>query len=988
MSDASGAPESASAPRHNPPCSANRSLVVAVAGLLTAVFAAAFVVAPVVVHQPVVKWSAAADGRSAGLPLLTGHPDVLTLTVPCAGGDGVVLTTVPPDGGDTARGLVLTRSAAVLSAAEGGQEVLSVALPQGCTAATATFSATDAEVAVDGIPATQVDGDRRPVVVGLFAPTAAGDVSAVVLADNRFDSSPSLLKIALAVAALASAAVTLAALRRGRHPARASRRLPRPGWRDGLVVLVLGGWALAGPTTVDDGYISTMIRNRGAAGFVGNYYRWFNSPEAPFGWFYEIYALWARLGTGMAWLRLPSVALGLATWLVVDRLLRRRCLGAAGMRPLVGTALLVTFLLWWLPYDSGMRPEPWIALGTALVLVLVERATATGRDALLALAAFVAGASLAIGPTGIIAFAPLVVHLGRIVRRLAAQPVRVRVATLLGVAGLAAVPLLLMFADQSLGAVLEATRVRQEIGPNLAWQTEYVRYATLLQQDATEGSLSRRVPVLLAVVASGYLTLRLLTRDRMPLGLPTGPLARLTGTVVLGALALTVTPTKWTHHFGAFAGLGALLLAAVVAAEVAAPQRSRAWRAGTTVVFGLALGLALYGYNGWWYLSGLGVAFAERTPAVGGVQLSTAAVALGAAVAVGQIVLRRGRQPGAAWPTGVVLVLVAVLLLETGTLAFATRARAGTYAVTTAATASWRDRCALEDLLQVETDRANGALPEAGQSPSASPALTALPAVPGVPREVVSTRREAEPVIPVGDPYLRPGTATRTVSSPWYRIKAEALSGTLPVVVAAAGTSSGAVSAVAEFRSSVDPAVPVSRTDLATGGTQLVDTRITVPQSHPGADEVRIVLDDGSARPGDWVSAAAPRIPVTTSLSTLNPEGTPTAVDWRSAFYLSCTTPTAVAGGETALPRYLVTSEAGLDGTASLGLSRRSAGAYTPLLPLVDLVPMPVYLTGDVLRDVATVYRLEPRVDTVLAPSARQDVPTGGLAHEPPVVLP
>ena len=63
-----------------------------------------------------------------------------------------------------------------------------------------------------------------------------------------------------------------------------------------MVVVVLGVWTVIGPMTVDDGYIAGIVRGRDENGFVGNVYRWFNAPEAPFGWFYEVLDLWSRIG--------------------------------------------------------------------------------------------------------------------------------------------------------------------------------------------------------------------------------------------------------------------------------------------------------------------------------------------------------------------------------------------------------------------------------------------------------------------------------------------------------------------------------------------------------------------------------------------------------------------------------------------------------------------------------------------------------------------
>ena len=108
---------------------------------------------------------------------------------------------------------------------------------------------------------------------------------------------------------------------------RAGRRAPRlapkrwwwPTSRDAVVTVVLAVWAVIGSQTSDDGYILGIARARESAGYIGNYYRWFNVPEAPFGWFYELYALWIRLGDSILWMRLPSLIMGIASWILISR---------------------------------------------------------------------------------------------------------------------------------------------------------------------------------------------------------------------------------------------------------------------------------------------------------------------------------------------------------------------------------------------------------------------------------------------------------------------------------------------------------------------------------------------------------------------------------------------------------------------------------------------------------------------------------------------
>lgn len=132
-----------------------------------------------------------------------------------------------------------------------------------------------------------------------------------------------------------------------------------------------------------------MLRARGTSGFTGNYFRWFNAPEAPWGWYYELYALLGRVTPTMVWMRLPSVLLGLASWFLIDRVVLPRLVNRPARWTRWATAAL--FLAWYVAFDVGLRPEPWIVFGSLAVFALVERALATGAVTPVAIGLAVAG---------------------------------------------------------------------------------------------------------------------------------------------------------------------------------------------------------------------------------------------------------------------------------------------------------------------------------------------------------------------------------------------------------------------------------------------------------------------------------------------------------------------------------------------------------------------------------------------------------------------
>ena len=202
------------------------------------------------------------------------------------------------------------------------------------------------------------------------------------------------------------------------------RLLPRGWWRprpvDAVVTALLAVWWVVGSGTVDDGYIAGIVRSRGDNGFVGNVYRWLNAPEAPFSWFSEPYHWWSLISAATPWMRLPSALLGLLCWFLVSRLLLPR-LGRAGR--LRGTPWIaaLAFGTWFVPLDLGLRPEPWVAVGTVLAFLAVERAVATRRVLPLAVALTVAGATTALTPGGLMAVAPVLAAAVPLLRGLRAR---------------------------------------------------------------------------------------------------------------------------------------------------------------------------------------------------------------------------------------------------------------------------------------------------------------------------------------------------------------------------------------------------------------------------------------------------------------------------------------------------------------------------------------------------------------------------------------
>src|SRR4051812_49723626 len=117
-----------------------------------------------------------------------------------------------------------------------------------------------------------------------------------------------------------------------------------------------------------------------------------------------------------------------------------------------------------------------------------------------------------------------------------------------------------MFADQSLAAILQANRIRNELPGAVQWSAEAERWYLLLKAGEMQGSLVRRVPVLLTVAAVVGILWRRLSA-RWPDSAARGVADRLLVTFGLSLAVLLFTPTTWSPHFRPLAPLRPALMA-------------------------------------------------------------------------------------------------------------------------------------------------------------------------------------------------------------------------------------------------------------------------------------------------------------------------------------------------------------------------------------------------------------------------------------------
>ncbi|MDT7761525.1 MAG: arabinosyltransferase [Mycobacterium sp.] len=653
MATAAAAPQAGQLPSNPVTAAGNHRtarIIAIVAGLLGAALAIATPLLPVTQTTAQLNWPQNGVLQSVNAPLIGYVATDLNITVPCSAAEGlagplntsktVLLSTVPKQAPKAVdRGLliervnndllVIVRNTPVVSAP------LNDVLSPACRRLTFTAHADKVTGEFVGLvkghdsddPGKPLRGERsgydfRPQIVGVFTdlsgPAPPGlQFSATV--DSRYSSSPTLLKMLAMIVGVAMTLIALGALHvldtaDGR---RVKRLLPARWWSvtplDGVVAIVLVWWHFVGANTSDDGYILTMARVSEHAGYMANYYRWFGTPEAPFGWYYDLLALWAHVSTNSAWVRLPTLVMALACWWLISREVIPRLGRAVNTSRAAAWTAAGLFLAFWLPLNNGLRPEPIIALGILLTWCSVERGVATNRMLPVAIAIIIGALTLFSGPTGIAAVGALLVAIGPLKTIVARHTSRFGYLALLApILAACTVTIILIFRDQTLAGEIQASTFKSAVGPSLSWFDEHIRYERLFNT-SPDGSVARRFAVLTLLLALAVSVAMSLRKGRIP-GTAVGPSRRIVGITIISFLAMMFTPTKRTHHIGVFAGLAGSLGALAAVAITAAAMKSRRNRAMFTAVVLFVVALSFATVNGWWYVSNFGVPWSNQFP--------------------------------------------------------------------------------------------------------------------------------------------------------------------------------------------------------------------------------------------------------------------------------------------------------------------------------------------------------------------------------------
>jgi arabinosyltransferase B len=1049
--------------------------VATIAGLVGFVLSVATPLLPVVQTTATLSWPQQGQVNNVTAPLISQTPLRMTVEVPCSmvgmmpPKGGVLLGTAPKEGKDAAlNGLFVNVTSQRVDVTDRNVVIASVPRAQvsgtenapGCSRIeiTSTHAGTFAtffgltgpsgQPLRNGFP----DPNLRPQIVGVFSdltgPAPPGlQLSATV--DTRFSTSPTILKLTAMMLAIGATVVALIALWRldqmdGRgaaarlllgssRPAGTSgssggmHRLVPTRWRsftwaDATVMGAFLLWHVIGANSSDDGYQLQMARTADHAGYMANYFRWFGSPEDPFGWYYNLLALMTHISDASIWIRLPDLISGLVCWLLLSReVLPRLGPAVASSKAAVWAAGMV-LLAAWMPFNNGLRPEGQIAVGSLITYVLIERSMRYSRMTPAALAVLTAAFTLGIQPTGLIAVAALLAG-GRPMLRILVHRHRL-VGTWPLVAPLLAagtVVLTVVFADQTLATVSEATRIRTAIGPAQAWYTENLRYYYLILP-TVDGSLSRRVGFLMTALCLFTTVFIMLRRKRVP-GVARGPAWRLIGTILGTIFFLTFAPTKWVHHFGLFAAVGAAMAALTTVLVSPAVLRSPRNRMAFLAALMFLLALCFATTNGWWYVSSYGVPFNSSMPRIDGITISTIFLVLFAVTALYAAWLHfspgdrgQGRLTRALTAAPVPVAAGFMVLVFVASMVAGVVRQYPTYSNGWANLRAFTGGCGLADDVLVEPDANAGFMtpnpgnygplgPLGGTDPNGftangvpehtvAEAIRMTPSQPGTDYDWDAPVKLKTPGIngstvplpyglnsgqvPLAGSYTTGAQQQSKLKSAWYQLP-PVDDGHPLVVVTAAGKIAG--NSVLHGHTEGQTVVleygkPGPGGELVPSGRRVPDDlygeqpkawrNLRFPRAEIPADvsAVRVVAEDLSLTPEDWIAVTPPRVPELRSLQEYVGSSRPVLMDWAVGLAFPCQRPMLHANGVTEIPQFRITP----DYTAKKqDTDTWEDGTNGGLLGISDMLlrahVMSTYLSRDWGRDWGSLRKFDTIVD-------------------------
>lgn len=968
-------------------------LVVGVCGMLCALLVP---IAPVLANQTTVSWPAAGRAPTTTTALFVpARPAEVHAVLPCsvvhagqaAPGGSTLLATDVPD--RSTRALVVSVHGQELHVLSGGQQVLAAQVAQaGCDV---RVDSTDESTRVTAGPAAAVRHGWQyvPEIHGFATELDARQASGMHITARPhvwFENAPTSGKIVLIAGQLALAGASLVLLAAGRGPRRPRVRTGRSCLLvDAAVLVTLAYWVIVGPLTDDDGFATVTVRNGMLSGDIGNYYRWINASEAPFTLLQHALEPLVSWSVAPVVLRLPSAAAGVVLWWVLSRGVLGVLLPAIARTWWVRALTAFALLAWWLPYDLGVRSEPFVALGSAAVLALILRGTAPRARGWFPLgaAALVAALTVSLNPEGVLALVPGVVLAPRLVRTLGRgddEPRWWAVTGRLALLGcLSATTLVAMFGGQTWAAAVRATRLHRYFGPDFPWYREVVRYEYLLGNDEN-GNAAKRLPVLLTLALLVPVVM-LITRG-LRKSQPEAHVPALC--TVVGFAMLWLTPSKWSHHFGALAGFGAASLV-TGAVLIASAARSRPWDRAVLVCGGcggvlavVATALSFSGKNNWYSYSEYGQPWTEgpiaafHNPLVWIGAVVVAGLALGR-VASGWSARRVAGVTTAAAPAmlAVVAPTVSVAVLLTSFTVAPLRQLDGHSLAAQNLRSLRGGGCGIVDKLLAMPDIPGAALrqtrgetvhsgfaPNAGYSP-APPHV--MPGVSGM-RLLWGSNL----------PALGGESNTGFLTTGWFALPPLGPDRDLAVTVAGRTGDGNRVSL--EFGRTDGPAVRILGDRVLDDSYKDADKRPVYPASRvpvvkpqdvpawralsvaagripPGADLVRVHAVDATTDKGGWVAVTQPRLRAVVPLREVLRAHSPVLPSSDMSWSMPCVRDIPVVEhGLASTPRALVLPGDGFAGIGGVPFNEDMGGTFTGLPRWGAWSEIPTHLIGPELK--------------------------------------
>ena len=1030
-------------------------IVAVVTGLVGLLLAIATPLLPIKQTAVTIDWPQAGSPASVTAPLTMYKPLDMRATVPCAliaaqpmDKETVLLATTPPPAGDRARtvGLWVTTDAESVTVRSRGALVYTVPRQDAARCGDLTITVDDqaATASAAGLPDRgEVRGDFRPQVVGVFSdlpPTQAGPLPNVhINVDSRYTSTPSLLKglaIVIGVLCVLISIVALAVL--DRADGRKRRHLIPGHWlrfglADAAVIGSLLVWHIIGAPTSDDGYILGMIKAALHSGYMPEVFRYYDAPYAPFGMPFYVVAWMSELSVSSPWLRLPALVSGIIAWLLISREVLPR-LGLSKRRAPRDHArglwaAAAVFTLFWLTYNPGLRPEPIVALGTVLTWCCVERTIATQRLAPAGVGLIVAGLTLSAAPTGSFAFVVFLVAAAPLWKAVRAHVAANGYAgSLLPLAAAGASVLFLIFGDHGLIEMIQSTKLLSTVGPAEPWHREIIRYETLFQQNPN-GSVARRFSMLAMFLAAAATAVALLWRRRIP-GIATGPARRIVAAIGVSLLVMAFNPTKWTHHFGAFATLGAMV--AAVAAVAIGPRvvRRLQFRLLFLAAASGAAALAFESTNGWFYPGNFGIPWGGEEPSIAGIKLASVFVALTVVLLAAALVVHvtgwtpppstpSVRLPGWATPITLVATLIIAMIGATNAASILVQRPAYSYGQQNLQSLAGNP-CGMADEVLAERDANAGVLTPIGNSPQPLVGEENENFTPnGLAGDLNTTSRGAADLLNTGDADTTAsntgGTGGGTLSTPgvngstaalpfgldparvpvvgsrqqgasqrsakavssWYALPAGGVDKLLTISVAGRFDPSNLQLEFGTGTGTITPAGSVTPIDIGPPPAWR-NLRVPADQVPRGATAVRVRAEVTAPSERTWVAYTPPRVPQLTTLQDLIGDD-PTLVDWGAGIGFPCQRQWREFGGIAEQPRWRIQPERDLAAAATTTWQGGDAGG--PLgwaLLLAKAQTVPTYLDNDWGREWGALERYLPYVSAPPAAYGRTDVTRQG----------